>query len=424
MPRDTDTQADGGDGTGSQNDRTSGGDPAPQSEGATGGDAEQAEGATGGASGPQEDVDSEAEATGEAATTSEAATADDKTAREQETQKSYRTILAQEIEEGYVELNRPASGLFLSGLSAGLDIGFGPFLMVAVLSLPSEGLPAPIRTLLVSAAYAVGFTFVVLGKSDLFTEQTTLAVLPVLHGRATYRELGKVWAIVYGANILGAAGFAGLAVVIGPATGHLHPAAFREVAGTLVAYSWWVTLVSGVLAGWLMGLLSWLVRASRDTISLLFVVFIVTGTIGYLHLPHSIAGTIEVLFGVFVSGSVSPAAFGTFLLWSTLGNVVGGVVFVALLKHSHAMRGGEDPGRVVVGRHGERGGGMGALRGKFGGPRRRGSPRGSRQSDRAGRRDAAGGEVESGSDGSRAGGDPDDASATGRNPGGGSENDR
>lgn len=264
-----------------------------------------------------------------------------------EVRKSPETILAQEIEEGLSELNRPTSGLFLSGLSAGLDIGFGPLLMAVVLTQSHGGLPTPILELLIAVAYAVGFVFVILGQSALFTEQTTLAVLPVIHGRAGYRQLGRVWGVVYASNVVGAALFAGFAVLVGTGTKVVEPAVFGEIARGLVAYRWWATLFSGVLAGWLMGLLSWLVSATRDTVSLLLVVLFVTGAIGFAHLPHSIAGTVEVLFGVF-AGSVGVRQFGVFLLWSTLGNVVGSVVFVAVLKYSYVQRGESGSDRVEV----------------------------------------------------------------------------
>lgn len=49
--------------------------------------------------------------------------------------KSYRDILREEITSGRTELNRPSAGLFLSGLSAGPDIGFGRLLMAVMLTL-------------------------------------------------------------------------------------------------------------------------------------------------------------------------------------------------------------------------------------------------------------------------------------------------
>jgi formate/nitrite transporter FocA (FNT family) len=41
-----------------------------------------------------------------------------------------------------------------------------------------------------------GFLFVILGRSELFTEHTTLAVLPVLDGRASLRQLGRLWGLI------------------------------------------------------------------------------------------------------------------------------------------------------------------------------------------------------------------------------------
>ena len=97
-------------------------------------------------------------------------------------------------------------------------------------------------------------------------------------------------------------------------------------------------LASGVLAGWLMGLLSWLVKAGQETISKIFVVWLVTGSIGLMRLHHCIVGSVEVLAGL-MTGTGSIGDYGRFLLWSTIGNTVGGVVFVALVKYAHASRG-------------------------------------------------------------------------------------
>ncbi len=66
--------------------------------------------------------------------------------------------------------------------------------------------------------YAVGFIFVVLGRSELFTEQTTLAVLPVLSRRVSPVRLLRLWGIVYSGNLLGATLFAWLITIIGPAS--------------------------------------------------------------------------------------------------------------------------------------------------------------------------------------------------------------
>jgi formate/nitrite transporter FocA (FNT family) len=68
------------------------------------------------------------------------------------------------------------------------------------------------------------------------------------------------------------------------------------------------------------------------------IVWLVTTGIGLAHLHHSIVGTVEVLAAVFAAQGVTLAEFGHFLLWATLGNAIGGLVFVALIKYGHASQ--------------------------------------------------------------------------------------
>ncbi len=220
-----------------------------------------------------------------------------------------------------------------------MDIGFSVLLMgVVITMLRGAGISGALVDLLVANMYAVGFILVVMGRSELFTEHTALAVFPVLAGKAKLRALARLWGVVYVANLTGAVLFAGLLTVFGPRLGVVSAAAFGAIAEPLVGHPWWIVLLSGLLAGWLMGLLSWLVSAARETISQVFFVWLVATAIGLAHLHHSIVGTVEVLAAVFVGSGVTMLDFGHFLLWTTLGNAVGGVVFVAAVKYSHAIR--------------------------------------------------------------------------------------
>ena len=264
-----------------------------------------------------------------------------KTDEEREPKKASGQILSHEIEEGRVAIHRPGGGLFLSGLSAGLDIGFSLFL-IAVARTQVKGMPpGPAVELLVANMNAVGFVFVVVGRSELFTEQTTLAVLPVLNGQASLAELARTWGVVYVANLIGAAAFAGLAVLIGPALGVIDPRVFGEIASSMTAHPAHAILLGGLLAGWLMGLLSWLVAASRDTISQVVLTWLVASVIGYAHLPHVVVGAVEVLSGLFSGQGTTSRDVLHFLLWATLGNALGGPIFVAVIKFSQAIGGKE-----------------------------------------------------------------------------------
>ena len=253
----------------------------------------------------------------------------------QEPQKSYHTILEQHVRQAQEELERPAVALLLSGLSAGLDLGFGPFLMAVMTTLTAGELPHSVSQILIALAYSAGFIFVVMGRSELFTEQTTSAVLPVLSRRANLRQLLRLWALVLVANLVGATVIAAIIAQVGPRMGAIEISALGEIAARLLSHPWWIMLLSAIAAGWLMGLLAWLVIASRDTVSQIIVVMLTTFVIGIAGFHHSIAGTTEVLMGVFASAGPTVADFAPFLLWSVLGNAVGGAVFVAVLKFGH-----------------------------------------------------------------------------------------
>lgn len=250
-------------------------------------------------------------------------------------QKSYHTILEQHVAQAREELERPAGGLLLSSLSAGLDLGFGPFLMAVMLTLGGGSWPHPVTAAVLAAAYSVGFVFVVLGRSALFTEQTTSAVLPVLARRAGVLQLARLWILVLIGNIAGGTVFALILSTLGP---HLHivnAGAFGSIAHKLLAVPWWSMWGSAVVAGWLMGLLAWLMAASRDTIGQILFVSMTTFVIGIAGFHHSIAGTIEVLLALFARAGPRWADYGRFISAAAVGNAIGGALFVALLKFGH-----------------------------------------------------------------------------------------
>src|SRR5690606_33226614 len=134
----------------------------------------------------------------------------------------------------------------------------------------------------------VGFIIVILAHTDLFTEYTTLAILPVLTGRARTRALARLWSFVYLGNMTGAAIFAFLLARLGTGMEIIELHALEEIAGRLIDHPWWAILLSATLVGWLMGLLSWLIASADETVSRILFIWIVTGAIGLGHLHHSV----------------------------------------------------------------------------------------------------------------------------------------
>lgn len=251
--------------------------------------------------------------------------------------KPSRTILDEEVREAEMELERPTRCLFVAGLMGGLGIGASLLLIGVVVTLMNRPHHEPLVAFLIANAHTAGFIFVIMGRSDLFTEYTTLALLPVMEGRARVADLARFWGWIYLANLLGVALFTIGTLGLGPALEIVEPIPLAEVAQNLVGHAWWAMLLSAIVAGWLMGLLAWLVTSARDTISQVFFVWLVTLVIGLAHLHHSISGFALVSFAWLV-GAVAGAALGEFVLWATIGNAVGGVIFAFLTRYRTSMR--------------------------------------------------------------------------------------
>jgi len=252
--------------------------------------------------------------------------------------KDVQEILNEQIEIGLHEHRRSNMGLFLSAFSAGLEVGFSIFLMSILYSMFHQTLSPNQMQLLIASAYPIGFIFVVIGRSELFTEHTTLAVIPVLAKSASVKSLAVLWTIVYFGNLLGGYLFAILVGNFAPSMEIIQAESFAFFATKLVKFDWEIIIGSSILAGWLMGLLSWLVTSSTETISRILIIILITSLIGLGGLHHSIVGSIEVFLGMITSEEVNFADYLYFQALTTVGNAVGGVFFVAIIKYSHTKR--------------------------------------------------------------------------------------
>jgi formate/nitrite transporter FocA (FNT family) len=250
--------------------------------------------------------------------------------------KGARQILQEQIETGIGEYNRTGFSLFLSAFAAGLEIGFSLLLMGALYTLYAGRVDDSSLHLVISLSYSLGFIFVMMGRSELFTEHTALAILPVLNNQESLKKLGKVWVLVYFGNIIGGYIFSLMIVYLGPKIGFVSLDAFHHLATDLVDHSGTTIFYSGILAGWMMGLLGWLWTSAQETIGRIFIIVMITSVIALGGLHHCIIGSIEVFSGLLSGQGVNASDYIKFQSWATLGNALGGVVFVAILKFSHA----------------------------------------------------------------------------------------
>lgn len=240
--------------------------------------------------------------------------------------------------EGDEELERSNASLMWSGLAAGLSMGFS-FLTEALLSLH---LPETDWKPLVSKfGYCIGFLIVILGRQQLFTENTLTPMLQLFHckDRHTLAQVARLWSVVLGANLGGAALFALLMQAMGYfRTDLLHE--LGTIGMKVYASPFAGTLLSGMFAGWLIALMVWLLPVAES--GRVMIIILITYVVGLGGFAHIIAGSVNAFY-VLMAGEASVGAFFMrFLIPTLLGNILGGVAFVAAVNHAQVSPPGND----------------------------------------------------------------------------------
>jgi formate/nitrite transporter FocA (FNT family) len=236
--------------------------------------------------------------------------------------------------DGEEELARPWQSLVFSGFAAGMLIAFS-LLGKAVfrVALPDEAW----RPLIENFGYSFGFMIVILGRMQLFTENTITTVLPVAT-RFSLQGLGRVarlWSIVLLANLAGAftaAAFLGLTEALTPDLAEAVLELSRHTAAVPASEAFF----RGIPAGVLIAALVWMLPSGTG--ATFFIVLTFTWLIGAAELTHVVAGSVEIAYLVLVDGlSAGPAAVNVFVP-VLLGNVIGGTVVFTLLAWGQVQK--------------------------------------------------------------------------------------
>ncbi|HEX7961957.1 MAG TPA: formate/nitrite transporter family protein [Terriglobales bacterium] len=240
---------------------------------------------------------------------------------------------AEEIYKGALdnardELNRTSRALAFSGFAGGITMGLTGLAVAAARNAMPE---SPSRELVGFLFYPIGFIAVILGRAQLFTENTLFPVVLVFDERRHLLNTLRLWIVVFVSNIAGAFLFGFLAA----RTGALQAGVLTQITelgksasqGNFGHVFW-----SGVLGGWIIALVAWLVTASHWTIGQVLVTWLLTFVVGAAHLSHCIASSGEILTAVFAN-SLPLGHYVHWLFPATLGNIVGGVVIVSVLNY-------------------------------------------------------------------------------------------
>lgn len=232
--------------------------------------------------------------------------------------------------QGEEELVRPANSLFWSGIAAGIALSLSVY-CTAFLHTATVG--GPLGLAFESVGYTVGFVIVILGRLQLFTENTITVVLPVLtdFGRRNLARAARLWAIVFAANLIGT--FTSALVV---ARGGILPpeqvAASISISQHLLEYSATQTMLYAIPAGFMVASIVWLIPSAKG--SEFWVIFLITYMIALGGMTHVVAGSAEWFLLVFDGDLTWAKAVFTGLLPALVGNIVGGTGLFALITYA------------------------------------------------------------------------------------------
>ena len=250
------------------------------------------------------------------------------------TRPSAEDIYRQVARNAKEELKRSNTSLAISGFTGGTFMGFSALGVGLVLSMLGSG---PGAFVLSRMLYPLGFIVVILGRSQLFTENTLYPVALVLAEKKQIWNTLRLWAIVLPSNCFGALAFAGL-ISLTPAIspGVVH--AIAELGMAAVQPSLATIFWSGVMGGWIIATAAWLVSGSHSIAGSVMIIWLLTFVVGLGSFAHCIATSGEVLTAV-LTHQLPWWRYFTWLGPAVGGNICGGVLMVTLLEYGQAIYG-------------------------------------------------------------------------------------
>jgi len=234
------------------------------------------------------------------------------------------------------ELERSSLALALSGFGAGAFMGLSALGTAIGIALLNDSSHARILSRMF---YPLGFIVVIIGRSQLFTENTLYPVALVLKEKRQFWNTMRLWVVVLPTNVLGALAFATLATH----TSAIEPQ-FVSTMGALgaraISHPASTVFWSGVIAGWMIALAAWLVSASHSVTGSVMVIWMLTYVVGLGDFAHCIASSCEILTTV-LSHQASWISFFQWFGPAVSGNIIGGVCLVTILEYGQVIYGSE-----------------------------------------------------------------------------------
>ncbi len=232
------------------------------------------------------------------------------------------------------ELKRRSVSLAVSGFTGGTFMGLSALGVGIVLAMLGNG---PGAFLLSRMLYPLGFIVVMIGRSQLFTENTLYPVALILAEKKEIWNTARLWAIVLPTNLAGALAFASLISLTHAVSPHIVQS-IAQLGTESVQHPLATVFWSGVMGGWIIATAAWMVSGSHSVTGSVALIWVLTFVVGAGNFAHCIASSAEIMTSV-LTHEVPWAAYLRWLGPAVGGNVCGGVLMVTLLEYGQAIYG-------------------------------------------------------------------------------------
>lgn len=234
-------------------------------------------------------------------------------------------------EEGRRRLEMPLLEQIATGFIAGVTIIFGIVALGVVDALISPDLGPGVATVLGAAAFGIGVVFLVVGRSELFSENFFDPVAAAIDegGAAVWGRLARLWIAILFLNLVGGAVVVALLTIPG-ALPEGSPESLTSIAEEIASKTWPATLVRAIVAGALITLLSYMLSACNTEVARILVSFIVGFFLALGPFDHVVVSVLHLLFGIVESSHVHWEDLAQNFALATAGNLAGGLLLITL----------------------------------------------------------------------------------------------
>ncbi len=216
----------------------------------------------------------------------------------------------------------------LRSVLAGLYLGLIVFLFWSLMQNLHE---TPFGKVVASLFFGVGLFVIIVTNSELFTSNNMYLTFSSLAKQTSWMQTLRLWSVCYLGNLIGSILIALLLLGAGLVSSLPLDHAVHQGAAAKSLLPAGAIFFRGVLANWVVCLAVWVNLHLKEDLARMAAIVLIISVFVYLGFEHSIANMATFAVSLLGQGQVTIAGASHNLLWSTLGNIVGGGGFIGTL---------------------------------------------------------------------------------------------